>query len=917
MNVSEGVRRAARGPRRSRDALWRSAPAVLLRYPALVIVVLSGTALLAVAAAAAPMFLSATSSEIVTGSLERPHITRFMAGLTFRFDGLPLDPRSFGSYLRSPEIADLDAAFGEVAAGSPTLGAPLEEVLADPVELSSGGTTDTQSVRLFGAPDAERHVERVAGREGDGVWVPELIAKDLGVRPGDTIVLSNASRSVEITVDGIYADLYLALPPDGYWLQWEHDVRAPDPDDVAPPPQPLLADRDQALALARALGQRSATFSWQAPIADPHGLSFEDVQALDRYVSQTRSYGFMQSRLGQRLQCCGRGGTLIPNAETTMNSSIDAVVGDAERRIATVQGPAQVLEIAAITIALVVVAASGAFSVRARGTEAGWLFARGTAPSLVAAKSALEAFLPAVAGGVLGWAIAFAAVRTVGPGGWVDGSAYAAAGARAAVAVVVAVAVGSTVAGLAYLRMVDPHRRGLARIAGAVPWELGAIWLGYLAYRHLESGGALIADERLGVDRPSLALVAFPFLMLAGFAFLAARVALVAYRAIRPWMARAPAPLYLATRRLAAGGTLGVALIGAAGLCLGMFVHSQLVSRSLQATLDAKSHVYVGSDVAAQIAYGSAAPDDVPFPITRVVQVGQGVRLTSGRALDLLAIDPTTFAAAAYWNVGFADPSLDDLMRALHGPAPDGEVPILIAAGDGVDVREILLGSETVPVRVVGRVDAFPGLFSLRPLVVVDERALIERLRGPNPLARGWAELWARGDRRSVLDALAELEMPVYLALSATEVRDIPAFLATIGTFTLVNALGAVAAVLVLVSMVAYVRARQRSQFVAYALSTRMGLTHRDHHRALALELGSMIGTGLAAGTTLAILAAAVTVPILDPLPSIPPGPLFVVPLWAIVVTATAVAVVAWVGAGMVNRRARAANLDEVMRVAA
>ena len=66
------------------------------------------------------------------------------------------------------------------------------------------------------------------------MWVPELIAKDLGVRPGDTIVLSNASRSVEITVDGIYADLYLALPPDGYWLQWEHDVRAPDPDDVAP-----------------------------------------------------------------------------------------------------------------------------------------------------------------------------------------------------------------------------------------------------------------------------------------------------------------------------------------------------------------------------------------------------------------------------------------------------------------------------------------------------------------------------------------------------------------------------------------------------------------------------------------------------------------------------------------------------------
>ena len=126
-----------------------------------------------------------------------------------------------------------------------------------------------------------------------------------------------------------------------------------------------------------------------------------------------------------------------------------------------------------------------------------------------------------------------------------------------------------------------------------------------------------------------------------------------------------------------------MALIGAAGLCLGMFVHSQLVSRSLQATLDAKSHVYVGSDVAAQIAYGSAAPDDVPFPITRVVQAGQGVRTTSGRALDLLAIDPSSFPAAAYWNDGFGDPPLVDLMHALREPAPDGAVPILIAAGTG------------------------------------------------------------------------------------------------------------------------------------------------------------------------------------------------------------------------------------------
>jgi hypothetical protein len=433
---------------------------VLLRYPALLIVVSRGPRAARGRRRRGADVPVGDVERVVTGSLERPHITPFMAGLVpvrrppARSEVLRLD-------LRCPEQPTSTPRSARFATGSPTLGAALEEVLADPCRCRRG-TTDAVGPALRRA-DAERTWS--AWRDArDGVWV-QADREDLGVRPGDTIVLSNASRSVEITVDGIYADLYLALPPDGYWLQWEHDVRAPDPDDVAPPPQPLLADRDQALALARALGQRSATFSWQAPIADPHGLSFEDVQALDRYVSQTRSYGFMQSRLGQRLQCCGRGGTLIPNAETTMNSSIDAVVSDAERRIATVQGPAQVLEIAAITIALVVVAASGAFSVRARGTEAGWLFARGTAPSLVAAKSALEAFLPAVAGGVLGWAIACGG-SDCGPGRLGGRIAYA-AGARAAVAVVVA-----PPSARPWRPCIPPHGRpspGLARIAGAAP----------------------------------------------------------------------------------------------------------------------------------------------------------------------------------------------------------------------------------------------------------------------------------------------------------------------------------------------------------------------------------------------------------------------------------------------------------------
>ncbi|MGE5459140.1 MAG: hypothetical protein ACM3WR_00805 [Solirubrobacterales bacterium] len=913
---------SVRRSRRSRDALWRAAPRVLLRYPALLLTVMLGTALLSLAAAAAPLFLSASSSEIVVGSLERPHITRYMAGITYRFTNLPLTPLRFAPGARSPSIGDLDAAFGELAAGSPQLAAPIEEVLGDPVSLSFEGRNGTQTGRLFGAADAPSHVERLVGREGDGVWLSEMTAQDLGVRPGDTIELTDASqghhRVVEVAVDGIYADFYLALPPDGYWLQWEPKFRLKSlENDQPPPPQPILTGLRQAIALTRSLGQTTATFSWQAPVADPDTISLEDVQALDRYRQPLESLSFADTRIGTALQCCRRYGFVqVPGGSTSIGSSIDDVAADAERRIATVQGPAQVLEMAALAVAMVVVAASGAFSLRARRTEAEWLFARGMSPTSVAVKSAIETFIPSLAGGALGAAFAVLAVRVVGPDGAIHGSAYVDALVRTAVAVGAAVALGSTVAALAYVRLVDPHHRGLARLVGAVPWELGVVWLGYLAYRRLETGGAFFTDERLGVDRPSLALVAFPFLMLAGLAFLAARAVLPAFRAMRASTARAAPPMYLATRRLAAGGVLAMSLMGAAGLCLGMFVHSRLVSGSLEATVDTKSKVYVGSDVSAQIAYVSSAPTDLSFPVTRVVQASEILQLPSGMRLDLLAIDPSTFSRAAYWNEGFGAPSLDALTRPLVDRGGEGPLPIVLAGGGNLDVNEVVLGTTTIPVRVVARVDAFPGLYSLRPLLVVDESALLDRIDGPNPLASGWAELWAPGASARLLDALAARQVPVYLTITAEEVRDIPAISATIGTFAIVDALGTIAAALVVVSMLAYVRARQRSQIVSYALSTRMGMTHTAHRRALTLELGMMMAIGLAVGVALAVLTAAVTVPRLDPIPSIPPGPLLLVPLRSIVVAAVGVALVSWVGAAVITRQARAADLDEVMRVA-
>jgi putative ABC transport system permease protein len=903
----------------------------LLRYPALFVAVLAGTALLTFAAAAYPLFLSATASEIVSGAIGRPHITPYGAGLTYRFVNLPLDPVRLtpspvlptppGSPRRTPDIDAVDAAARELLAGDPTLGDPLAEVVGDPVSLSMEGVSGTQMGRLLGASGVLEHIERLAGTDGHGVWVPELIAEDLGVGPGDEIALAvppdGRHEPVEVTVDGIYRDIYFAWPSDGFWLQWEDTFRLEEVNsDIPPPPQPILTTRERALSIMRELGQTSATFSWQAPLADP-AASLADVQALDRYETSLHTLTFQRSRLGRTLFCCvARWSVPLADASTSLTSSIDAVVTEAERRVVVVRGPADVLEIAALAVALVVVAAVGASSMRTRRTEAAWLHARGTSPLLVGTHDALGALLPALAGAAIGLGLAAVAVVGVGPDGAVERSAYADAAVRTAVGAAVAVVLAGIAAGRTYSRIVDPHGRRLARVAAAVPWELGAIWLGYLAYRRLDQGGAFYMDPDLGVGRPSLALVAFPFLMLVGFAFLAGRLAHLGFRGLRAATGRAAPPLYLATRRLATGGALAVALIGAAGLCLGMFIDARVTSASLQATVSAKARVFVGSEVAAQIAFVSRAPDDLAFPITRVLQVGDGVRLPSGRTLDLLAIDPDTFAGAAYWNDAFGERPLDVLMDAIHEPERSDPLPVILAAGGALDATELTVGSTTVPVEVVERVDAFPGLISLRPMVVVDERALSERLAGANPFVHGWAELWAPVDRRTVEQALARAEIPVYQIVTAEEVEDIPAIAATVETFVIVNVLGTIAAVLTLVSMLLYLRARQRSQTVAFALSARMGMSRAQRRGALALELGLMIGIGFAVGMVLAIVVARVAVPFLDPFETIPPAPLFLMPRAPILVTALAAGLVTWVGSGIVDRQARSADLAEVMRVA-
>jgi putative ABC transport system permease protein len=72
----------------------------------------------------------------------------------------------------------------------------------------------------------------------------------------------------------------------------------------------------------------------------------------------------------------------------------------------------------------------------------------------------------------------------------------------------------------------------------------------------------------------------------------------------------------------------------------------------------------------------------------------------------------------------------------------------------------------------------------------------------------------------------------------------------------------------------------------------------------------------LVAGIAFGLIASRLVVPLLDPLPAIPPDPLYLVPVVAVLIAVPVVAALAAAGSWLTELRARRADLGQVMRVA-
>lgn len=900
------------------DPLWAKAPLLLLRFRALFVAVASGAMLLVLAASSSPLFVSATAGSALADKLE--DVTTFGAGISVTHDDAWGGTGFYGTRLDAvaERYARANKRILDALDGTGHLAAPVFTVLGAFVRPSTEpGRSAQRELRLFARTGALAHVHKLARSEGDGVWIADEAAKSMRLGPGDEIYLANAgtplapgsAERVKVRIDGIYRALW-KQPLTPYWRALSQDIY-PRSADAGPPPTFLIASESQAFGLSTTLGELYFPLRWEWPL-DTTSLTLPAAEELDRRFARFEDEALdPTTTLGRLFECpeCPAG-QLRPRI--SYSSLLGTAIRQAKEARSSLRGPVDLLSTAGILVAVAVVAGAGIFVMARRRAEATLLFARGTSPAAVGLRTAVEATLPASAGALVGLGAAYAVVRGLGPED-VDGRAIRDAATLAVLAVPVSAVLVGLTAAIVFARKSERPRTGLRRFT-TLPWELAALAAAAFFFHRIRGPDGLSGGER-EAGGPSMSLLLFPILFTAGGAGLAARVLHRPLRALRGRSERLPAAALLTVRRLAGAQTLALLLVTGCALALGMLVYAQTVVRSFEETVKAKSFLFVGSDVQGITSADRELSDAFPLPATRVTKmVDRGY--AGGVPVDVMAVDPETIASAAYWDASWARRPLAAIARDLRDRGVSRLAVVIAGEAPG---EALELDGVSIPLEVVERADAFPGMSPRRPLVVADRRAL-ERLAkaggSGNPVTATSSEtqVWVKGDTRRAVAALQTSNVRPFPLVTAEEVRKNPHIRSVTQTFSFLQALGLGAGLLTVVGTLLYLQARQRNRVISAELARRMGLTERSHRLSLALELAAMLLSALAIGAALAVVAARLVVPELDGPARIPSGPLYRTPWWVVAAAAVALLAASLFGALLTHRSARRANVAEVMR---
>jgi putative ABC transport system permease protein len=875
---------------------WLRAPLMLVRYPGLLLAIGASLLILAVTSGASPLFLSSAGNASLARELTEA--CPWTVGLEVSISTPLVGTTIFGDSAKEA-YTNLDKQVGQIFGGAPHLGPTELMILGQTSGIAKTGTRfGSTTIRLLTRDGALDHVTKLSGGGSlPGVWLADTTATELGVVPGDKIALGSADKKAKVPVAGIYRDL-ASQPRSVFWCGQSNLIFPLSAFATFTPPPFVIADHDLFLGLGARMGERGALFSWQFPIV-AKGLTVPEAErtaaALDA-GRETLRENFL------RVSAFPHSATRLP-----------FLAGHAAALAGSLRGSIETISVAGRIVALLVVGGAGIFWIHRRRLEIGLLSARGAGPLSIGSKVLLETLPIAILAGALGWLASIRLVRALGPGRLLDADAPSAALHQviwtAALALVI---LGIVVAVSARQEAEGGQSRAGQKLARA-PWEIAVLLLAAAALYEVRTRGPGRVLDVSAPPKPDVLVLLFPLLFVAGVSGLAGRLIRRLLPKLRAAGSKWSPSLYFASRRLASAPRIAIGLLTASALAIGILAYAGTLTASVDATSTAKAYVFVGSDVAVNLAISRPLPADLPFPSTQVSRIGTAIVVANQERTDVLGIDPDTFTGVAFWDPSFATKPLASLLRDIAAPVQDGRIPV-IAVGSAFPTTGTLSiggGQTEIPYVVVDTALSFPGLHSDQPMLVADRASLASSDAG------GVLMLWAKGDPATILDSLQRsgAMIPGSDAVARTVLAN-PDFLSLHWTFGFLQALGVLTALIALGGILLYLEARQRAREVSYALARRMGLKRRSHRRSVAIELGAMLAAGYELGESLSWVAARLVFAKLDPMPHLPPHPLFRTPLAILFFTLLGALLAAVAGAWRVQRSADRANVAEVMRLA-
>ncbi|WP_026425556.1 hypothetical protein [Actinokineospora inagensis] len=840
---------------------WRAAPRAAVSSPLTVLVAFVAALLLSFVGAAAVMHANAAGNAAVTYQANR------LCAQTVPpvVDGNRVTVDEANTILRTARDQ------GRAAGFTTMIGAVYSPVrqwdFNGPHPWSQFGYRD-------GAMD---NLKVLQGGGRDGLWVPQSIAKDAGIKLGD-----RGLHGTLPPVTAIYADL--AEPVPTYWCSEQQRVM-PNPlaTEGATAAVVWFPDLDSFTRSMGPLSKNAAAVTVRFP-TDLPATTDEAAALVDRGKAAVAG---LTSALGEQSR--------LVNAANYFAKPVSV----AREAGSTVLGAVLPLTVISLLVGLAGVGAVTVQWVQRRHAELRLLWSRGAGPVALGWRAILELAAPLLLGAAVGLLAARFTLSWYAPStALTDGTFGVSALVAAAVLIAALVVVGGVTALRAHREFQVAGPRQTPRVWRFVPWELVTAVLAYLAWSRLRNTPTqLVFGQPLPQSADAVGL-AFPLLVVLTTALVAVRLARWALRAahrVNLW--RFPA-LHLAMRRLsaAAGSAVGILLVGT--LAVGTLTVGVGVADAQSQALDTKSGLFVGAESTAQIS-DRVAINGLPAPLAARDTVVGVLKVSQ---LTVLVVDPSTFTHAAWLGDRDVD-EVNQQLSALTAPG-NGVVPVLRVGSTPDATMDVQRLGKVHP---VGQVASFPLIGTARGYVV--SRTALTDLTQVDT----W-QIWSAQPIDALISDLNAAGLYHLSSRSKTAALDGLPFLTVTWTFDFVTALGFVLAVVAAAALVLAVEVRRRQNAVAGALATRMGLRQRTLVGSHLAELGALAGVSVAAGSAAGAVCAAVSAPMLDPSPWLRPvaGAPDLLPLVSTttLVAAAVVALVCWSAVRSVNT----ARVGELIR---